>query len=68
MFMQRGSDWATATQQALAVLYGSVQKQAALLSFIDVFYLMAWLFLLVIPLVLVMRKPKRTANAPPAAH
>ena len=57
-FMQHGSDWATATQQALATLYGSVQQQAALLSFIDVFYLMGWMFLLSIPLVLLMRKPK----------
>ncbi len=58
MFMQHGSDWVTATQQALATLYGSVQQQAALLSFIDVFYLMGWMFLLSIPLVLLMRKPK----------
>ncbi len=68
MFMQRGSDWATATQQALASLYGSVQQQAALLSFVDVFYLMAWLFLLVIPLVLLMRKPKRTAGNSMPTH
>jgi DHA2 family multidrug resistance protein len=64
MFMQHGADGATATRQTLAAIYGSVQQQATLLSFVDVFYLMGWLFLLTTPLVLLMRKPKSTSSTP----
>jgi DHA2 family multidrug resistance protein len=63
-FMQHGADWTTATHQALAAISGSVQQQATLLSFVDVFYLLGWLFLLSTPLVLLMRKPKSASSAP----
>jgi hypothetical protein len=39
-----------------------------LLSYIDVFRVMAWLFLLTAPLVLLMRKPKRDPDPSMAAH
>jgi DHA2 family multidrug resistance protein len=58
----------TSTHQALGFLYGSLQQQATLLSYIDVFRVMAWLFLLTAPLVLLMRKPKRELDPPMAAH
>ena len=58
MFAQHGSDAVTSTHQALGFLYGSLQQQATLLSYIDAFRVMAWLFLLTAPLVLLMRKPK----------
>jgi len=64
LFMQRGSDFVTASHQSLALIYGAVQKQAALLSFIDVFYLLGWMFLLATPLVLLMRKSKPTSTHP----
>ena len=64
MFMQHGADGTTATHQALAAIYGSVQQQATLLSFVDVFYLMGWLFLFTTPLVLLMRKPKSSSSTP----
>ena len=66
IFMQHGSDRVTATHQALAVLYGTMQQQAALLSFGDVFYLMGWMFLFATPLLLLMRKPKPAATTPTA--
>ena len=72
MFVQRGSDSLTSTHQALGFLYRSLQQQATLLSYIDVFHVMAWLFLLTAPLVLLMRKPKHQAHpeavAEPAAE
>ena len=68
MFAQHGSDTVTSTHQALEFLYGSLQQQATLLSYIDVFRVMAWLFLLTAPLVLLMRKPKRELDPPMAAH
>jgi DHA2 family multidrug resistance protein len=68
MFAQQGSDSVTSTHQALGFLYGSLQQQATLLSYIDVFYIMGWLFLLTAPLVLLMRKPKRDPDPSMAAH
>ena len=62
MFLERGADWATATRQATAAVYGMVQQQASLLSFSDCFYAMAALFLVVIPLVFLMSKPRHAAG------
>jgi DHA2 family multidrug resistance protein len=42
----------------LAVLYGQVQRQAAMLSFLDVFRSLMIVVLVVTPLVLLMRPPK----------
>jgi hypothetical protein len=58
MFLRGGSDPTTASRRALAMLYGAVQQQAALLSFLSVFRLMGILFLLIIPLVFIFRRPK----------
>jgi len=58
MFLRGGSDPVTASRRAQAMLYGAVQQQAALLSFLSVFRLMGILFLLLIPLVFMVRKPK----------
>ena len=58
MFLQHGADWTTATRQAMAALYGMVQQQASVLSFSDCFRIMGALFLLVVPLVLLMRRPR----------
>jgi DHA2 family multidrug resistance protein len=65
---QRGSASATAAQQALASLYAMVQRQASLLSFLDVFYLFAILYLLLIPLVFLMRRPRHAGPASAAMH
>jgi DHA2 family multidrug resistance protein len=56
LFRQGGSDWTTATRQAQGKLYAIVQQQASLLSFIEVFRLMGMLFVVVIPLILLMRR------------
>jgi hypothetical protein len=40
------------------MVYGVVQQQATLLSFLSVFRLMGILFLLIIPLVFILRRPK----------
>jgi len=58
IFLAHGSDPATSTGQSLGYLYGALQKQSLLLSYIDVFHVMGCLFLLTAPLVLLMRKPK----------
>jgi hypothetical protein len=48
-----------AGRQALGSVYRTLTQQATLLSFIDVFYLLGWLFLLTVPLVLLTRRPHR---------
>jgi DHA2 family multidrug resistance protein len=68
MFAQHGSDTVTSAHQALGFLYSSLQQQATLLSYIDVFRMKAWLFLLTAPLVLLMRKPKLDPDPSTAVH
>ncbi|MFM5923162.1 MAG: MDR family MFS transporter [Novosphingobium sp.] len=48
---------------ALAMVDGIVNKQAAMIAYIDDFYLMMWMTLAVAPLPLLMRRPNLTAPA-----
>lgn len=57
-FQAAGADLATATARAYAAIGGMVERQAALLSFLDVFRIMGWLALALLPLVLLMRRPR----------
>jgi DHA2 family multidrug resistance protein len=57
-FMARSGDAVAATNQAYVVLYGMVQRQAAMVSFVMIFRLLGILFFVLLPLVLLMRKPK----------
>ena len=66
-FIAGGSDLTTATQQAYAALFGMVNQQASMVSFVTVFRLLGVMFLLLLPLVLVMKRP-RSGAAPPGAH
>ena len=52
----RGADAAQAASQAQGVIYGMVQQQAMMKAFVDVFWLLAFVFLAVIPLVFLMKK------------
>ena len=66
-FMAHGSDAATARHQGYIALFGMVQRQAVMLSFVDVFNILGVIFLLMVPLVLVMKKPAGSGR-PVAAH
>jgi DHA2 family multidrug resistance protein len=57
-FLARTGDAVSATNQAYVVLYGMVQRQAAMVSFVMIFRLLGILFLVMVPLVLIMKKPK----------
>ena len=61
--MGRGVDAATATQQAYATVFGMVQQQAAIMSYNDIFRLLMILFMALLPLVFLMRKPKHQTGA-----
>jgi DHA2 family multidrug resistance protein len=56
--MAQGSDAATAARQAQAAVWGMVQQHAAMMSYNDVFFLLAVLFAVMLPLIILMRRPK----------
>jgi MFS transporter, DHA2 family, multidrug resistance protein len=58
MFMSRGGDAVHATAQAQQLIYNMIQRQATLLAFLESFRLLAYTFLAVIPLMLLMKKIK----------
>jgi DHA2 family multidrug resistance protein len=62
-----GADASTAHAQALQRLYAEVQRQAAMLAFLDDFRILTLLFLVFVPLVWCMgRTPEPAEAAPPA--
>jgi DHA2 family multidrug resistance protein len=66
-FAARGADAVTASRQAEAAVAGLVRRQAAMLSFNDVFRLLAFLFVVLLPLLFLMRSP-RGGQGPAAMH
>jgi DHA2 family multidrug resistance protein len=54
-----------ATQQAYGVIYGTVVRQATVMSYIDNFRLLAFLCMLCIPAVFLFKRVKRAGPAPP---
>jgi DHA2 family multidrug resistance protein len=62
-----GSDAVTATQRAYLVLEGMLYRQASMVTFVNIFHVMGVVFLLMIPLVFIMKRPKR-GGGPVAAH
>lgn len=68
MMIAHGSDWNTATTQAYGMVYGMIHRQAAMIAFIDIVRLLSAIFILAIPLVFIMRRPRHSASPPPGAH
>jgi len=56
-----GTDAVTATQRAYMILNGMLFRQASMVSFVMLFRLLGVVFLLMIPLVFIMRRPRRGA-------
>ena len=65
-FLASGSDPVTASDRALAAMAGLVHRQASIVSFVEIFRLLGLMFLLLIPLVLLMKRP--TGRGPAGAH
>lgn len=57
-FHQEGASLSTAQHQAMVALYAMVRHQASVLSYLDSFRILAIMFVAVVPLVWIMRKPK----------
>jgi MFS transporter, DHA2 family, multidrug resistance protein len=66
-FMAAGADAVTASNRAYAALFGTVQRHAAMVSFVGIFQWLGIVFVALLPLVLIMKRP-RHGTAPPAAH
>jgi MFS transporter, DHA2 family, multidrug resistance protein len=65
--MARGSDAVTAMQRAYGAVWGLVQRQASMQAFVDTFEFMAVVFLLMLPLLFIMKRPKHHGG-PTAMH
>ncbi|HUI85491.1 MAG TPA: DHA2 family efflux MFS transporter permease subunit [Candidatus Binatia bacterium] len=62
-FMSQGSSAAMATQQAYESIWAMVQRQAAMLAYNDTFLFLALIFVAMIPLLFLLRKPRAKAGA-----
>jgi DHA2 family multidrug resistance protein len=69
-FVLKGSDPVTASHRAYGAMYGQVQQQAAMLSFVEAFKVMGMVFLVMIPLMILLKDPKknRGPKAVPVQH
>jgi DHA2 family multidrug resistance protein len=65
-FMHAGADPVTASERASRAVFGLVTRQATMVSFVELFRLLGIIFLLLLPLILIMRRPRGRTSA--AAH
>jgi MFS transporter, DHA2 family, multidrug resistance protein len=66
-FISQGADVFTATRRSYAALFGMVERQSAMLSFVEIFWLLALIFVAILPLILFMKRP-RAGQARAAVH
>jgi DHA2 family multidrug resistance protein len=60
-----GSDPHTAVSQSYGAIWGTVERQASMLAFVDTFLAMAVVFLLMLPLLFIMKRPKHPRGGAP---
>ncbi len=60
MFVSGGADMVTANQRAYSAIFAMVERQASMLAFNHTYWLLAALFLVMLPLVGLMRRPITT--------
>jgi DHA2 family multidrug resistance protein len=63
--VMRGADPAGAVGRSYGALWGTVQRQASMLAFIDTFRALAIVFLLVLPFLFLMKRPQHRREAGP---
>ncbi len=59
MFIGQGNSPDLANRRALAAVYGVVQQQTAMLTFVDVFRLLMMVFVVMLPMLFLLKKPRR---------
>ncbi len=57
-FTVHGSNSVDAAKKSLGAIYGMVQQQAVLLSFVEAFWIMGVIFFCMLPLVLLLRNAR----------
>jgi DHA2 family multidrug resistance protein len=62
-FHDLGADKVTAARKALGAMYGMVQQQAAMLAFVEAFWIMGAVFLLMLPFLPLLQYSKRPPSA-----
>ena len=67
-FIAAGADAVTATNRAYAALFGMVQRQATMVSFVGIFQLLGVMFFALVPLVLLMKRPRSAPARPRPSH
>ena len=67
MMMSRGGDAVAAAHQARAMIFGLVQREAAMISYNTIFKALGVMFLALLPFIFLMRRPSAKAPAV-AAH
>ena len=63
--MARGVDAVSADKASLAALYGMVQRQAGILAYNHIFWIVGLVFLVVIPLLFLLKKPTHYGGVAP---
>ncbi len=59
LFISQGQSTTDATRHSYAAVWGIVQRQAAMLSYNDTFRFLGLMFLVMFPLIFLMRRPKQ---------
>lgn len=63
MMAQGGADPGTASRMANGMIENMIRQQAAIMSFNDVFWLLAIMFLAMLPFISLMRPPRKKGGA-----
>jgi len=63
-FTSGGSSGPGAASQAYGQVYGTVQRQAAMMAFVDNFHMLGIVFFVVIPVLMLLRRPPKGVSAP----
>ncbi len=66
-FQTHGYNSVDAAKKSLGKIYGMVQQQAAMLSFVEAFWVLGLIFVCMIPLLLLLRNPRRLHPHTPQA-
>ena len=60
-FIRAGSDPVTATARAYAAMAGMVHRQATMVAFVEIFTLLGTIFVFLVPMVFIMKRPRGKA-------
>jgi MFS transporter, DHA2 family, multidrug resistance protein len=63
-FHLRGFDNYTASRKALGAMYGMVQAHASMLAFVEAFWVMGIMFLVMLPFIVLLRNPRAKLQPP----